>query len=70
MINLIRRFKQQFFYHSPETRASEGDCAPVPPEERYELHQTWDSMDSLTPWAEAEIDRLQIRLRLPGKGKA
>lgn len=69
MINLIRRFQQQFFYHSPETRASEEACAPVPPEERYELHQAWDSMDSLTPWAEAEIDRLQIRLRLPGKGR-
>jgi len=30
-----------------------------------DLNQEWEIMDSLEPWAEAEIDRLQARFKLP-----
>jgi len=43
----------------PERRSSDSGV------DRHDLNQEWEKMDKLAPWAEAEIDRLQSRLKLP-----
>jgi len=39
--------------------------APASGSDHHDLNQEWEIMDSLEPWAEAEIDRLQARFKLP-----
>ena len=39
--------------------------APASGSDHHDLNQEWETMDSLEPWAEAEIDRLQARFKLP-----
>ena len=39
--------------------------APASGSDHHDLNQEWEIMDSLEPWADAEIDRLQARFKLP-----
>ena len=73
VINLIRWFKAKCSRHQPHSesfprrRNSDSGSDFSPGVNRHDLNQEWEKMDRLTPGAEAEIDRLQIRLKLAKK---